>query len=230
MSDIVIEKEIVMKPIGEIKPYEHNPRRNDKTVELLCRIIPKVGFNVPLVIDSNGVIVKGHARYTAAKQLGIAELPCIITHADADAIKADRIADNKISEFSEWINQELMHEVDMLDIDFDLSDMGLPKVSYSDLPTFDDFGADVNDDDEEKMSEEERQRVYAEFLERQAQENTVSVQMTTQGAIKAAMQKQMSVPKAQREYGQCTCEKCGNIMYVDRNILYDIEKGTVRRR
>ena len=60
-----IVNQIVMKKISEVKPYVRNPRKNDKTVNLLVEIIPKVGFNVPLVIDRNGIIVKGHARYAA---------------------------------------------------------------------------------------------------------------------------------------------------------------------
>ena len=65
-----VSKKIVMKPINEVKPYIRNPRKNEKTVKLLVDIIPKVGFNVPLVIDKNGIIVKGHARFAAALQLG----------------------------------------------------------------------------------------------------------------------------------------------------------------
>lgn len=47
-----IVNQIVMKKISEVKPYVRNPRKNDKTVNLLVEIIPKVGFNVPLVIIS----------------------------------------------------------------------------------------------------------------------------------------------------------------------------------
>ena len=52
-----IVNQIVMKKISEVKPYVRNPRKNDKTVNLLVEIIPKVGFNVPLVIDRNHEIV-----------------------------------------------------------------------------------------------------------------------------------------------------------------------------
>lgn len=114
--EIKIESEIVVKPINEIKPYLKNPRANEKTIELLKKIIPVVGFNVPLVIDSKGVIVKGHARYNAALQLGMKELPCIVTHAPAKAIKADRLTDNKIQEFTQWDTARLKEEVG--DIDF----------------------------------------------------------------------------------------------------------------
>lgn len=229
MSDILVENKVVVKALSDIKPYERNPRKNDKTVDLLCEIIPKVGFNVPIVIDPNGVIVKGHARYLAATRLGMSEVPCIVSHASAEAIRADRIADNKVSEFSEWINEELMHEVDMLDLDIDLSDMGLPKMSYDDIPTFDDFVPQEDDVDTSKISEGDRQRIYQEFLEKQARENAVEVQMTSEADMKAALYKQAHTPKPAREYGKCVCKRCGNVMYVDKNILYD-RNGVIRRK
>ena len=41
-----IVNQIVMRKISEVRPYVRNPRKNDKTVNLLVEIIPKVGFNV----------------------------------------------------------------------------------------------------------------------------------------------------------------------------------------
>lgn len=114
-----IVNEIIMKKLNEIKPYFKNPRVNDKTVEQLMKIIPVVGFNVPIVIDKNGIIVKGHARYKTAFKLGMTEVPCVVTNADEEAIKLDRISDNKVSELSEWLSEGLEHELDTLDIGFD---------------------------------------------------------------------------------------------------------------
>ena len=130
-----IVENVVMRGINDIVPYEKNPRKNSKTVELLCKVIPKVGFNVPLVIDKDGVIVKGHARYGAAIRLGMETVPCIVTHADPEAIKADRITDNKISEFSEWINDEVLQEIQSIDTDIDFSELGFPSVSFSEMPS-----------------------------------------------------------------------------------------------
>ena len=132
-----VVNKIIMKKISEVRPYVRNPRKNDKTVDLLVEVIPKVGFNVPLVIDKAGVIVKGHARYAAAIRLGMTELPCVVTDADEETIRLDRLTDNKISEFSEWIDEEMMHELDTLNLDFDidLEAFGLPAdsgVAYSD--------------------------------------------------------------------------------------------------
>lgn len=205
---VQIEKEIVMRQINTIKPYIRNPRKNDKTVELLCKVIPRVGFNVPIVIDEKGIIVKGHARFTAAIRLGMQEVPCIITHADEEAIKADRIADNKISEFSEWINDELMAEIDA--IDFDMSDLGLSKVVVDDLPSIDDLSKDIGESlgIEQKspsggVTEAQRQELYKEFKEQQ------------------------EAQKAQAEdddfgttpYYKCVCDKCGYTMFIKEGEL-----------
>lgn len=105
--------EIVNIPVNEIIPYWRNPRRNDKTVDALVEVIQKNGFNVPIVVDKNNVVVKGHARLKAAKRLGMETVPCIVSDAPEDVIKADRISDNKIQELSAWdfgkLNFELAH-------------------------------------------------------------------------------------------------------------------------
>lgn len=215
-----------MKKISEIKPYIRNPRKNDKTVKLLCEIIPKVGFNVPLVIDKNGIIVKGHARFNAAIKLGMEELPCIVTNADEDAIKADRITDNKISEFSEWVNEELLHEIDMIDLGIDFAEFGFPTPSFDDIPTFDDFATDfMGESEEAEISEEQKQKMYEEFLERQAKENAVEVQMTTEKAIKSAQANQVKTATPPPRYFKCVCEKCGHTMFVNANDSWSPETG-----
>jgi ParB-like chromosome segregation protein Spo0J len=106
--------EMVMVETKNIKPYFRNPRRNEKTIAKLVELIPKVGFNVPLVLDRDNVIVKGHARWTAAIQLKLLELPCVYTDGDADVIRLDRIADNRVSEFSDWEDELLKAELTMI--------------------------------------------------------------------------------------------------------------------
>ena len=62
--------------INEVKPYPNNPRINRKTINKLKELISngEVVFNVPIVIDKNNVIVKGHSRWTALKELGYTEI------------------------------------------------------------------------------------------------------------------------------------------------------------
>ena len=112
---------IVNKKIEELKPYKNNPRINDEAVQYVANSIEKFGFKVPLVIDKNNVIVTGHTRYKASKQLGLKEVPCIIARdLNEEQIKAFRLADNKVSEKAQWDYDLLDLELnDIIDIDME---------------------------------------------------------------------------------------------------------------
>ena len=90
--------------------------------------IREFGFKVPIIIDSAGVVVAGHTRLKAAEQLGLEHVPCIIADDLTDEqIKAFRLADNKVAEFSEWdfelLTDELQEisDIDHSEFGFDLS-------------------------------------------------------------------------------------------------------------
>lgn len=70
--------EIIMRPVGSLKPYEKNPRKNAGAVDAGAASIKEFGFKVPCVITQDGVIVAGHTRKLAAEKLGLKEVPCII--------------------------------------------------------------------------------------------------------------------------------------------------------
>jgi ParB family transcriptional regulator, chromosome partitioning protein len=110
--------ELVMVETRKIKPYHRNPRQNDATVGKLVELIPRVGFNVPLVLDRQNVIVKGHTRWKAAVRLKMLKIPCVYSDADEETIKLDRLADNKVSEFSTWDAELLGGELASLNLDF----------------------------------------------------------------------------------------------------------------
>lgn len=119
--------EIVNKKIDELIPYEKNPRLNDEAVQYVANSIKEFGFKVPMVIDKNNVIVAGHTRYKASKELGLKEVPCIIADdLTEEQIKAFRLADNKVSETSSWdielLNEELNEilDIDMKEFNFNL--------------------------------------------------------------------------------------------------------------
>ena len=116
--------------LSELKPYEKNPRNNEKAVDKVAESIKQFGFKVPIVIDKDNVIVAGHTRYKAAQQLGLNKVPCIIADDLTDEqIKAYRLADNKVAEFSEWdfdlLNDELeeLSNMDMALFGFELDDI-----------------------------------------------------------------------------------------------------------
>ena len=123
---------IIMLPVPEVRPYEKNPRKNAEAVKYVKASIEKFGFKQPIIVDSNRVIIAGHTRLEAAKSLGMAEVPCIVADDLTDAqVKALRLADNKVAEFSEWemnlLGEELgelaeISDIDMGDFGFDLSE------------------------------------------------------------------------------------------------------------
>lgn len=116
---------IIYRNIDEIRPYENNPRKNDNAVKHVKKSIRKFGFKVPIVIDSDGVIVAGHTRYKASLELGLETVPCIVADdLSPTLIKAYRLADNKTAEFAEWDFNVLNLELDDLKLDFDMSDFG----------------------------------------------------------------------------------------------------------
>lgn len=122
---------IVIKDINDIIPYWRNPRKNDKTVDALVEVIRKNGFNVPIVIDKNNVVVKGHARLKACKKLGMQKVPCIVSEASEEIIKADRIADNKIQESSGWNYAKLDIELDRIENKMSFKSLFRPeKIDY----------------------------------------------------------------------------------------------------
>ena len=119
--------EVKMVKIEDLKPYPNNPRFNDEAVEYVANSIRQFGFKVPMIIDKNNEIVAGHTRYKASLQLGLKEVPCIIADdLTEEQIKAFRLADNKVSEKSQW-NYDLLDEeladivdIDMSEFDFDV--------------------------------------------------------------------------------------------------------------
>jgi len=112
--------EIKMVPIGDIIPYENNPRENTEAVQYVVKSIEEFGWKVPIVIDAEGVIITGHTRYLAAKQLGITEIPCIVaSDLSPEKARAYRLADNKVADYSIWDNKRLLEELDALD-EFDV--------------------------------------------------------------------------------------------------------------
>ena len=124
--------QVVDIDIKELTPYEKNPRKNDDAVQYVAESIKQFGFKVPIVIDKNNVIVAGHTRYKAAKKLKLKTVPCLVADDLTDEqIKAFRLADNKVAEFSEWDFDLLELELKALedfDLDFNLADFGFDDI------------------------------------------------------------------------------------------------------
>ena len=120
---------IQLKSISEIQPYECNPRQNDSAVDAVARSIAEFGFRQPIVVDSEGIIVVGHARFKAAVKLGLEDVPVhVAKELTPEQIRAYRIADNKIADLATWDMNLLPAELAALDAeDFDLSLIGFSE-------------------------------------------------------------------------------------------------------
>ena len=88
--------------IKDIKPYEKNAKKHPaKQIRQVADSIREFGFNQPIVVDSNNIIIVGHGRFEAAKLLGLQEVPTLQVNLTEEQAKAYRLADNKLNE-SEW--------------------------------------------------------------------------------------------------------------------------------
>lgn len=127
--------ELVNVPVGDIVPYESNPRKNDKAVDIVSKSIKEFGFLVPIILDNKNIVVCGHTRLKAALKLGLNEVPCIYAENLTKAqIKAFRIMDNKSSEYATWDLDMLKEElIDLRGLNFDLDLTGLSEVELNKL-------------------------------------------------------------------------------------------------
>jgi len=115
---------VEQRKLNEIKPYPGNPRQNDAAADAVAESIRRFGFRQPIVVDEEGVIVCGHARYKAAQKLGLEKVPVhVAKDLSPDQIKAYRIADNKTADLATWDYELLpieLAELEGTDIDLEL--------------------------------------------------------------------------------------------------------------
>ncbi len=121
--------------IEDVKPYEKNPRRNEKAVEKVAASIEEFGFQQPIVVDEDGVVIAGHTRLKAAKFLELKFVPVVVAVGLSEAqINAYRIADNKTNELAEWDLDLLPLELTALEaMDFDITNLGFTADELTDI-------------------------------------------------------------------------------------------------
>jgi DNA modification methylase len=117
---------VVYRPTSFIKPDPRNARTHPKRqIEQIIASIREFGFTNPLLVDEADMLIAGHGRLRAAKELGLLEVPAITLMGLSDAQKkALRLADNKIALNAGWDLEILrleLAEIGTLDISFDLS-------------------------------------------------------------------------------------------------------------
>ena len=109
-----MEKILFIK-LSSLKPYSKNAKKHPKKqIEQVAASIKEFGFNQPIVVDKNNVVIVGHGRLEAAKLLGLDEVPVLIVDLSEEQAKAYRLADNKLNE-SDWDMDLVIEELKGLD-------------------------------------------------------------------------------------------------------------------
>ena len=141
--------------IQDVKPYTKNPRKNDDGVDAVANSIKEFGWQQPIVVDKDKVIIVGHTRYKAAKKLGMKEVPVVVaSNLSDEQVRAYRLADNKTGELTDWdmglLDDELgdIADIDMSDFGFDLEDLESTQET-----SVDDQEVEEDDFDEEPPEE-----------------------------------------------------------------------------
>ncbi len=137
-------------PIDQLVPYARNARtHSDKQVAQIARSIHRFGFINPIIVDKAGMVIAGHGRVLAAKQLGLAVVPVIqVDHLSEAEKRAYILADNKIAENAGWdpdllrVELEYLTQID-IDVDVDLTGFSMPEIDLILAP----HDADEDSDD-----------------------------------------------------------------------------------
>ena len=151
--------------IDKIKPYENNAKLHPpEQIEQIKKSIQEFGNNDPIAIDENGVIIEGHGRYEALKELGFKEIEVIrLSHLSEQQKKAYSLIHNKLTMNTDFDYNILDSELAYIN-EIDMSVFGF-ELSISD----EDFDTEFSLTDDEKPSREQitfvLQREQLKFLE-----------------------------------------------------------------
>lgn len=122
------------RPVAEVIPYTKNPRlAPEAAIAKVAASIREFGFRQPIVVDGKGVVIAGHTRLAAAKQLGLERVPVLVAaDLSPEQVKAYRLADNRTAQETGWERELLELELeDLRGLDFDLSLTGLDPLEFA---------------------------------------------------------------------------------------------------
>lgn len=121
-------------PIENLSPAKYNPRKDlqpgDPEYEKLLRSVEEFGYVEPIIWNKRtGNIVGGHQRFKVLKQLGFAEIDCVVVDMDEAREKALNIALNKIS--GDWDTAKLadvFRDIEQYGISLDITGFEAPEI------------------------------------------------------------------------------------------------------
>ena len=118
-----LKRQIEKRLVSDLRPDPRNARTHDKKqIGQIADSIRRFGFNNPILVDGDGVVIAGHGRLAAAKLLGHETVPTLcLDHLSEAERRAYRIADNRLAELSSWDKGLLAIELgEILDLDIEV--------------------------------------------------------------------------------------------------------------
>jgi DNA modification methylase len=108
--------EVEYLAIDELEPFSKNPKRHPESqIDKIKKSMQEFGWTNPILISKDNMIVAGHGRYEAAKQLGFEKVPIINIDLPYEKAVAYVIADNRLAEIAEQDDEQLsalLQEID----------------------------------------------------------------------------------------------------------------------
>jgi len=141
---------------NKLLPYINNPRKN-LNIDKVASSIKEFGFQQPIVIDKENIIIVGHTRFEAAKKLGLDKVPVVVAELDPNKAKAYRIADNRLNEDASWDTKLLNIEFnDLLSKDYNLDNLGFSNDELDNLflKPSEESDVDLNENQELDLAKE----------------------------------------------------------------------------
>ena len=126
---------IIYRPVSALVSRPTNARKHPKTqIKQIARSIQEFGFNNPVLVDENNIIIAGHGRVMAAKQLGMSQVPTVrVEGLTEEQIRAFVIADNRLAENAEWDNEILSLELQHLSVNDESVDVTLTGFEIAEI-------------------------------------------------------------------------------------------------
>jgi DNA modification methylase len=147
------ELAIAYWPVANVRPSPRNARTHSKKqIALIVKSIRRFRMVTSIGVSKDGEIIYGHARYAAALEAGLEEVPVVVLdHLSPDEIRAYMLADNQLALQAGWDNELLALELKELEaLDFSLPDLGfeLPELDalFEDLEAAQTDGTDAIED------------------------------------------------------------------------------------
>lgn len=122
--------------INDITMYENNTKEHPEwQIEQIKKSIQEFGFNDPIAIDEKGIIIEGHGRFLALKDLGYTEIEVIrLNHLTEEQKVAYSIAHNKLTMNTDFDLETLKYEINKLqNEEFDLSLLGFENIELEEI-------------------------------------------------------------------------------------------------